>query len=337
MTALGIDISDRAVKYAAFSSHHYPKLETFGEERIPPGVVEGGVIKDQGALTQALLMVRSKSKASLVHASLPEEKAYVVEVALPAGDPKLARETIELHLDEHVPLEPISAIFDMESIDSSKVALSAVEQGFAEEYSNVLEAASFQPVSFELESHALARALVPRGSAETIMIVDVGREQSNLSVVSSGLVRLAASIDLGGDALTKAIVADLGVSEDEARKLKEEEGLLRRGEEMSAFPSIIRAAGALRDEIYQRFAYWNNVHKEEQEHIDRILLCGGNASIPGLAGYFASGVDSVVMIGNPWVNVTSFEDYIPDIPAHEALKYTTAIGLALRNFEARPI
>ena len=47
MTALGIDISDRAVKYAAFSSHHYPKLEIFGEERIPPGVVEGGVIKQE--------------------------------------------------------------------------------------------------------------------------------------------------------------------------------------------------------------------------------------------------------------------------------------------------
>src|SRR3989338_4886900 len=149
MPALGVDISDRAIKYAAFSPHHYPKLAIFGEERITPGVVEGGAINDQSALTEALRRVKSKSKADFVHAALPEEKAYVVEVDLPAGDSKLARETIELHLDEHVPLEPISAIFDMESIDSSKVALSAVEQGFAEEYSNVLEAASFQPVSFE--------------------------------------------------------------------------------------------------------------------------------------------------------------------------------------------
>jgi len=337
MPALGVDISDKAVKYAAFSPRHYPRLSTFGEERIPPGVVERGIIKDGQALGEALQRVRQKSKASLVHASLPEEKAYVVEVQLPLGDPKSIREAIELHLDEHIPLEPISAIFDLELIGPGRAALSAVEQGFAEDYAKALEDAGFQPISFELESHALARALVPRATAETFMIVDIGREQSNLSVVSGGLVRLAASVDFGGDAFTKAIMADLGVTEDEARSMKEQEGLLRKGDGPSAFPSIIRVAGSFREEIYQRFAYWHNVHKEPTEHILNILLCGGNASVPGLSGYLAYGLDAVVSIGNPWQNIVSFDEFIPEIPAHEALKYTTAIGLALRNFEPKPI
>jgi len=337
MPALGVDISDRAIKYAAFSPHHYPKLAIFGEERITPGVVEGGAINDQSALTEALRRVKSKSKADFVHAALPEEKAYVVEVDLPAGDSKLARETIELHLDEHIPLEPMSAIFELETIDSRKAALSAIEQNLAEDYYKVLNDAQLQPVSFELESHALARALVPSGSLETCMIVDIGRNQSNLSIISGGLVRLAASIDMGGDLFTKAIVDDLQVSPDEARGLKEEEGLLRRGRERSAYPSIVRVATILRDEIYQRFTYWNSAHKETSGHVDRVFICGGNASIPGLAGYLGSEVDVAVSIGNPWVNVASFDEFIPEIPAREALKYTTAIGLALRNYEPSPI
>jgi type IV pilus assembly protein PilM len=187
-------------------------------------------------------------------------------------------------------------------------------------------------VSLELESQAIARAMVPE-SSETTMIVDVGREQSNVSVVCRNVVRLSTSISLGGNTLAKAIQDDLSIDPIEANRLKEDEGLLRRGQARSPFYSIVRVATILRDEIYQRLTYWNTGRNRSnaRDSIKRIVLCGGNASIPGLTEYLTSGANVPVAIGNPWVNVLSFDEQIPELHAREALKYCTAIGLALRS------
>jgi hypothetical protein len=38
-----------------------------------------------------------------------------------------------------------------------------------------------------------------------------------------------------------------------------------------------------------------------------------------------------VELGNPWINITDFKYYIPEIEFEDSLMYATAIGLALRT------
>ena len=80
--------------------------------------------------------------------------------------------------------------------------------------------------------------------------------------------------------------------------------------------------------------YWKT-HAVEQgfdnSEISKVVLCGGESSLPGLVDYFAYELKKSVEIGNPWCNITSFEDYVPEIEKKESLKYVTSLGLAMRS------
>src|SRR3989344_1901402 len=336
----GLDISDRSVKFAEIVKYRkHLRLGRYGEEELPAGVVVNGGIQDPSVLLATLKRIKERAGYDFAHVALPEEKSYVVEMVLPASAGRDLRGAIELHLEEQVPLEIRATTFDYEIVHSPEeiaggryiVVVSATETSLASIYFDVCREAGLLPGTFELESQAIARALVKEGE-ETKMIVDVGREQSNVSVVCRNQVRLSTSIGMGGNTLSEAIETDLGVDAVTAVRLKDEDGL-RRGQDRSPFYSIVRVATILRDEIYQRMSYWNSGRERSniKDAVKRIILCGGNASIPGFTEYLTSGSNIPVSIGNPWSNMLSFDEEIPEITSRESLKYCTAIGLALRS------
>ena len=200
----GLDISDRAVKYVELLLHGQElRLGKHGEEEIPAGIVKGGVIIDQEKLTDIISGVREKTGLDFFHVSLPEEKAYLVEMSVPEAAGNDLRGAIELHLEENVPIPVNEVVFDYEIVHPPAqglptyiVAVSVVETTFAQSYLEVLGKSNITPLGFEFESEALTRAVVKKGKKGVTMIVDIGREQSNLSIVSSGIVRLTSSISL---------------------------------------------------------------------------------------------------------------------------------------------
>jgi len=60
------------------------------------------------------------------------------------------------------------------------------------------------------------------------------------------------------------------------------------------------------------------------------LLCGGDANLIGFPEYLSYELKLPVEIGNPWINILSFEKRIPEIELRESLSYAIALGLALR-------
>jgi Tfp pilus assembly PilM family ATPase len=78
--------------------------------------------------------------------------------------------------------------------------------------------------------------------------------------------------------------------------------------------------------------YWQTHHGEKVGgNIESIYLTGGGANLKGIAEYIAMGVDVQVKTANPWVNVCSFEQYIPPLTMRQSHGYSAAIGLALRD------
>ncbi|HEY9583099.1 MAG TPA: pilus assembly protein PilM [Candidatus Paceibacterota bacterium] len=340
----GLDISDRAIKYVELVTHHGKlRLAKFEETEIEEGIIKGGVVLNKDKFISILRKMCGKIGQTLFHISLPEEKAYLVEMQLPTSARSDLRGAIELHLEEHVPLETAGVTFDFQIVhkpkDSPKgeytVAVSVIETNFVESYFEVLSEAGLSPIGFEFESQALARVVVDRKINGITMVVDIGREQSHVSIVSQGIVRSTSSLSVGGNAFVRAIMEDLKVDGLEALRLKETEGLFRRGKDKSPFGSIIRVASVLRDEMWERLIYWNTGRERSnaKDVINQVVLCGGNANVPGLLEYLTSGIDVNVSVANPWVNILSLDDNVPDLIARESLKYCTALGLALRSRE----
>lgn len=344
MPACGVDISDRAIKYIELKPGNKQNQflpVRFGEELLNPGVVVKGAIKDPDAFIEVLRKINNAG-ISFCYVSIPEEKGYVAEFSIPRVASNYMRETVQLHLDEYIPIEASSAVFDYtQVVDSDRnmgvdelIVVAATEYAFAQEFAKTFQKADIIPLGFELESQAMSRAVIGRGERSTnaIAIIDIGREESNVSIVVNGVVRLASSVGIGGNVISRAIISDLSSDEETAIQLKEKIGLLRRSGE-SQYASIVRAITPLRDEIREIIVYWHKTHSTPNAKVSKVLLCGGNASIPGMVEFISLGLGLPVNIANPWANSFSIDDYVPEIAWSSALKYCTAIGLALRGGE----
>lgn len=338
MDAAGLEISEHSLKYLRFSSGDAVRIHSFGNRDLPAGVIAHGEIEDVAALADALRALLSDIGIARVHVSLPEQKGYVFRMTVPQSADLSVREAIEFRLEEYVPLPVSDVVFDWETLEKestpTELALNvtAFPRATLEEYYEALSAAGFLPLSFEIESQAAARAVLPAHHSGASMIVDFGETRTAISVAQDGVVRFTTSLELAGEAVTSALMSRLNISVAEAERLKNEEGIASAGGNVG--PIITPTITTLRNEIQRHFLYWHT-HGEAagstHAPIDTIILCGGNANVRGLPVFLAQTMRARVELADVWQNAFDIASYMPPIPHNQSLRYATVTGLALRR------
>ena len=123
--AVGLDISDQSIKFIGLERQPGRlAVAQYGEKSLGGGIIESGLIKDSPALIAALVGLKKEFNLSDVMVSLPEEEAYVVRLTLPYLKPNELRGSIELQLEEHIPLSAEEVVFDYEILSAP-----VIEQG----------------------------------------------------------------------------------------------------------------------------------------------------------------------------------------------------------------
>ncbi|MBI2097502.1 MAG: type IV pilus assembly protein PilM [Candidatus Vogelbacteria bacterium] len=341
--AVGLDISDQSVKFVELvRSGGRCKIVKYGERAIPAGTIEAGIIKNGAGLVTALAAFRAEHGLTDVVMSLPEEEAYVVRLTLPYVAPAELKDSLELQLEEHIPLAADEIVFDYEILTAPAgargeyhLSLSAFPKNVIISYTAALAAAGLTPLAAEIEAQAIARAILRSDDERLTMIVDFGKTRTSFFITSGTFVLFTATAaHIGGEDLTKSIQKNLNLSYDEAERLKIEQGLLTIKKNQELFFSILPIVSVLRDEIIKHFAWWDS-RRSDQSRFDRaiarVVVCGGQATLPGLIDYLNLNLDWPVELGNPWANVFSLETHIPTINLNQSLRYTTSLGLALRG------
>lgn len=344
--ATGIDISDRSIKYCDLSPDGSQfKLERFGEIPLPVGVIESGQVKNKAMLTEVLAKLRNQLGIVHVAVALPEEPAFIVKMTLPAMPQANLRSSIELQLEEHVPLPADSLVFDYD-IASSPTAghnnydliVSVFPRAIMTDYLEAAMAAGLVPMSFEIEAQAVARALIPKQEKGSFLVVDFGKTRTGFFVVSDGKVMATSTVaSVGGEMVTTTIQKNLGLSYEAAEHLKTERGILQSRSNSLLLFALIPVISVLRDEINKFASYWDT-HGEvnsvgEGKRLNKIILCGGQSTLPGLVEYLTSSLGAKVELGNIWINITPKLTKVPPIKFNDSFKYATAFGLALKNFD----
>lgn len=336
---IGLDICGYAIKFIELSQKKgKTKIEKYARRAIssslPPNSPQEQV--DQ-AIIKTLINLREDFGIRAAHISLPEEHSYFLKLKLPKTDLKDIRSSVELQLEEYVPYSPAEITFDYEIVKVAEngdmeISVSVLPSTVIERYVNIINRTGITPISFEIEAASMMRAILPRDFTKSALIVDIGKTNSILSIVSKGIVWFSYTIKTGGAVFTKVISEALSVTEDEAEKIKFEKGLIRSPENQDVLFALAPSISSLRDEVIKHYWYWS-AHKEiaTQGEIDKVYLCGSQASINGMAEYLSASLGLPVSLSNPWENVFSLNETIPDIPMSSSLEYVTAIGLALKG------
>ena len=338
--SFGLDISDESLKFVELiSTSRGIKLGRYGESKIPPGVIESGKIKDLKKMETVLISLRKEEKIKSVRISLPEEQVYLFEFKLEKAGIENIRESIELSLEEYIPIPAQDTIFDYEILNEDEksfvLQVSAIQKNIIEGYLSVFKNAGIEAQSFELEAQAISRAIIKKEDKGTYMIVDFGQKRTGIFIVSEGVGMFTSTLDIGGTLLTNMIAKNFKISFEEAEKMKKKFGLQRNSENKELFAVLLNCISILRDEVEKHYLYWH-VHKEggkDRPPIKKVILCGGDSNLIGLSEYFSVSTKNSVEMANVWANVRYGEKYVPEIKFEQSLTYAAAIGLALGNFE----
>lgn len=341
MPSFGLDISDESLKFVEIvNTANGIRMGRHGERKIPPGIIESGKIKDPKQMETLLMEVRKEFGVKSVRVSLPEGQIYLFKLRLEKTGLEHVREAIELSLEEHIPIPAQDAIFDYEIISEDAqylhIQVTSIPKSVLENYLVVFRNAGVWVKSFELEGQAISRAIVKKGDPGTYMIVDFGEKSTGISILSNGVVMFTSTLDVGGSTLDNMISKNFNVTLPEAEKIKKEYGLQRNMPNKEIFPVLLNSVSILRDEISKNFLYWNT-HKEEMwnkvPQIEKILLCGGDSNLIGLAEYFSISMKVRVEMANVWINIMDTTKYAPEVNFKKALSFAAALGLALGELE----
>lgn len=341
---LCLDLSDKSLKYMEFQRKKGTiSVRRFGIYALQEGIIEKGEIKQKEKLINFLKLIRKNLKTEFIVASLPEEKVFLSEIKFPLIDKDKIREALFLQLDEYVPLSGAEAVFDYDIISEPKdnkeqgplhLNLAAFPKIFVESYRDVFVGAGFTPIAFEMEAQAFVRAVVSEEETENVMVIDFGRTRTTFAVACGGKVHFATTVAVAGEDMEKVFIARLGIDGTQIEKAKREIGLIKRKGNEELFEALKPIVSVIKDEAAKQAVYWSSHQEGDQKKakISKIILCGGESTLAGLPEFLSYELKIKTELGNPWTNVASFENYIPEIERRDSLAYSTVVGLALKQW-----
>ena len=315
-------------------------VKKFGTGAIPEGLVASGVITDTAKLAALLREALADKKFQYVALALPEEKGFVRTIRMPQIDPDEIREAVALQLEEYVPLPPEDTSFAYHILPeddptSMDVLIAAYPTPLITQYRDMVIKAGFTPVSLEIESQAVARAIIPaEKEKEAVLVVDIGLTRTSFLFAKNGYTQLTSTIPVGGKTIHEAIMKALNVSEEKAEQLKIQHGIGHTKEGAQVYEALLPLITTVQNEIQRRIEYWrektrNETKNQKAPELHHVYLCGREANLIGLPSHLFAQLHVPVTLPNVWVNALPDKQFVPEIEFRDSLGYATSIGLAL--------
>ncbi len=342
---LGVDIGTLSIKIVELSSENgRPQLQNYGILENYPLAAVSSVQDSTAQKTQkifggeAALMLRRLLKESGIAAheinmSVPIFSSFLTVMELPQMSEAEITSAVQFEAKKYIPVSLDSVVIDWSLIGSNGdgkilILLVAIPRELISEYAVIAKETDLKLLTVELETVSAARALMGNDPTPTVLI-DMGSRDTTISIVDGGYLRISHSIETSGEDLTRVLSNNLNVSWRRAEEIKKENGLktLDNNFQISAVltPLLDVVALAAKNIIELYFA-------KTKKKIERLVIYGGAAKMPGLMEYLTDRLKIDAVAGNPFSRIAYPQNLKPVIDeiGHE---FTVAAGLALRSLQ----
>ncbi|MBN2884705.1 type IV pilus assembly protein PilM [Patescibacteria group bacterium] len=336
---LGVDIGDSSLKMVELRKKNkkiYLSNYAFSENVKGINFTK---IEDTKYLAQAILKVKAEAgiKARRVTASLPTFSVFSSIINLPAVDSKNMDASVAEEAKKVIPLPPEEMILDWKLVpdsgssknkENSRVFLTGSPKKLVRHYIDIFRLAKLELASLETETFSLVRALMGN-DLSTVMIVEIGANSTDLSIVQESIPVLNRSLEVCGSTVTAALAEKLGLSFSQAEQFKFDLGasLSDNSKEDLSQLMIKTLAPVIHEIEYMRDFFQKNSNGGA---IEKIILSGGGALLMNLSEYLSRHLNIQVIIGDPF-NRISYPQEMKSIISELGPKLAVAVGLALRE------
>jgi type IV pilus assembly protein PilM len=344
---LGIDIGTTSIKIVELQKQgNGIKLKNYGEYQtssskeglIPVGTNFLAFPEEKIASIIKEIIKEAKIETKEANLSLPVFSGFFTVVELPLMGPEEIPEAVKFQAHQYIPVPVEEVVLDWSIIEEEeslfenkiKVLLVAVPKDLIEKYVKIGKILGFSVKALEVESFAQARALVDEDK-NPILLVDIGGKHTSITIIDKGFIRLCYSLDFSSFTLTRALSQRLNISFERAEVFQKEKGIKREVGGMIA-PALMPVIDKM---IFGTERAMNTYlsHNPKRE-IQKIILSGGGATMPGLTTYIGSKLKKETVLGAPFSNI-EFPLVLKNVLEEMGSRFSTAVGLALREFKEK--
>lgn len=281
---------------------------------------------------------QSGIKTSNVAIGLPSSKTFTTVIDVPKVSEQELRATMKYQVDQYIPMAVEDAKVDWALLGDSlhaqgqyEVLLTSVAKKYAEERLEFIENLGFNVIAEEPDPIAMVRALMPRGTQDARLILDMGEHSTDLAVTYGDVPRLVRTVPSGLQSLVRAAVQNLNVQEDQARQFIVKFGLAPDRLEGQVLRAIDTVLEGFASELVKSVKFFQTRYPSIA--VSGILLSGFGAAIPMMDSYVTAKTGIQAAAANPWQYVTmspAAQQQLTPIAA----EFATVIGLAQRSNRA---
>lgn len=292
---VALSVSDTSLRFIELRSYEDSfVVGNYSQHQIPSGALDAGYIHKPEQIIEALKSIKEKYNLKMVKVTLPEEKAFVFRTQIPVVEASEMRSGVEFTIEENAPVSVADVEFDFVMISGTDpthtdVAVHVVPKKVIETYMSLFTEAGLTVIAFELESQAIARAVIDKDDKDSYLILNLEKNKTGFYITTAGAISFTSTMMITTDTLPELT------------------------EEIS--------------KIYWH-AHGGKKEKNTVK-INKILLCGEGANKEGLKEHIWSSLGIAVEVANVWKNVFVLDKYVPDISYKDSLGFASVVGLSL--------
>lgn len=337
--SIGLDIGLAKIKAVSLSRQNNGfVLDSFSVMPSPSkGMLsEAPADEEELAATIKKTVDNLKANSKNVNVALSDSKVYTKVIEMPVLSDKELSLAIYWEAERHIPvaLSTITLVWSVlrrplssASNEKMRVLMVGAPTNLIGKYQKILQMAKLTLNSIETEILAIVRVLVPPNLPPTI-IVSIGAVNTSLAIIRDGILVFTYSIQTGGNAISRSIEADFGLTPTQGEEYKKTYGFSKEGVGQKVGKSTEPILVSILLEIRKALAFYSQKYKDDFV-ITQILLSGGTAKLPGIDLFFAENLGIETVIANPWKILG--DKPLPSGILNDTSDFTVALGLAMRD------
>lgn len=326
---VGVDIGTSRVKIVELTRRGDDvELTRAAIELAPPGAIRDGQIVAPDLVAEVIRqgLAEGRIKPGEVVAAIAGQGVVVRHVRFPRMPEEELREAIKWEGQQYIPIPIEEAVVDFDIIDGysdageaeMEVMLVAAPRKLVNSHVDAIQLAGLTPIAIDVQPFTVLRALryEPGGSAASdngrsaTAYIDIGAGTTDILIAQGERLRFTRIVPLGGNTFTNAIAEKLGISFEEAEKIKIEKGKIcvdgygepcADEQEQKVSDAIAGVAADVATDIRRSLDYHDLQleGRSQDAGVTGVVLTGGASVMEGLDSYLENELGLATVMGDP--------------------------------------
>lgn len=335
-----LDIGSNSIKMVeARMQGNSVLVQNWGSLGAPASAIQSNMVAEPERVAETIRsLIESKGvQARQAITAIPGPAVMIKRVTLPEQTPQELENTILFEAGNFIPedLENVNLDYQvtehMADTKQMEVLLVAAKKDIVASYAETLRVAGLTPTVIDVDYFALDNMYESNYTAvpgQVVALVDIGARFSAINIVKGGRSTFTGDVPVGGRDITEALTRDLGISPEDAERVKAGEAVPSVDPEQLAM-ALGPATDALIEEIHYALSFFWTAATDER--IDALYLSGGSARVPELCQRLAERAEAPVEIANPFQRAAFASGVDAAKLRARGSEFAVAMGLAVRR------